>query len=85
LLLKPSVLTNGVYGMYGKKASSKRKTGVLCAEDVKGQEQGAHSTPLENHEDEDEEDEDDEIAFYNPVILINDKSLLNALKHPKKH
>ena len=45
---------------------------------------GAEGGELESNEDEDDEDDEYDISYYNPVILIRDKSLLDALKHPKK-
>jgi hypothetical protein len=74
---------------------SGRKTGVLseervgseAAERTAGQREdlcGLH----DSHDDDDEEDyegEDGPGTFYSPVIAIDDKSLLDVLKHPKKH
>lgn len=42
----------------------------------------------DNIDDDDEEDFEGEGgpgSYYSPVIAIEDKSLLNILKHPKKH
>lgn len=36
-------------------------------------------------EDDDDDEDDDDLLYYSPVIPIFDKSLLSALKHPKKH
>ena len=45
---------------------------------------GPDGGEAESNEDEDDEDDECDISYFNPVILIRDRSLLDALKHPKK-
>ena len=86
LLLKPSVCTNGIYG----KKNSNRKTGVCEGEAAVSKTvtslgmEGSEFESNEINEDDDDEDDEDDLSYYNPVILIRDKSLLSVLKHPKK-
>jgi hypothetical protein len=87
-LLKPAV-------EFGRIKKSGRKTGVLSEERVGGESAertagqredlcGLHDS-LDDDDEEDYEGEDGPGTFYSPVIAIDDKSLLDVLKHPKKH
>jgi hypothetical protein len=80
---------------FGRIKKSGRKTGVLSEERGPGDVVEGTAGPREdlcglhdNNDDDDEEDyegEDGSGSYYSPVIAIDDKSLLNVLKHPKKH
>ena len=61
-----------------------KKNGVLSEESIKENSVDNSDNSSINEDDDDDED-DDELSYYSPVIPIYDKSLLSALKHPKKH
>ena len=69
---------------YGKQSKSVRKTGVLSEEKI-NENLIDNSDSSSISEDDDDDEDDDDLSYYSPVIPIFDKSLLSALKHPKKH
>ena len=73
---------DGTHNMNMKSNGTNTNTNTSTENNYEG---GSDVDHHDGHEDDDEDDEDENISYYNPVILIRDKSLLNVLKHPKKH